>query len=291
MKCPGGGGTPRGAALTFTRKVQAMASIPRQQLLLPFSADDDVSPDAVVCRTCNVPQSPDEFYIKDKKTGRRATKCKKCTIAYVADWQKAEYAKDPEKARAVYRARAAHWREANPEKSNEISRRSNKKNRPKLRESERAYRAANHEKIREKKKRYKKRHKDVVNAGHARYREANHERLRERHKQWRDAHIERLREIVSDAKHRRRARLAGSGGSHTAAEWNGLKEFYDYTCLLCNRREPEIKLTRDHYIPISRGGTNDIDNIIPLCKSCNSRKHAKLIKIELLHVQTPDESL
>lgn len=36
-------------------------------------------------------------------------------------------------------------------------------------------------------------------------------------------------------------------------------------------------LTPDHVVPLSRGGTNYIDNIQPLCGPCNSQKHAKTI--------------
>jgi 5-methylcytosine-specific restriction endonuclease McrA len=32
-------------------------------------------------------------------------------------------------------------------------------------------------------------------------------------------------------------------------------------------------LTRDHYFPRSMGGSNDITNIILLCRSCNSKKN------------------
>lgn len=38
-------------------------------------------------------------------------------------------------------------------------------------------------------------------------------------------------------------------------------------------------MTIDHTIPISRGGTDDINNLEPCCQTCNSRKSDKLIPI------------
>lgn len=72
----------------------------------------------------------------------------------------------------------------------------------------------------------------------------------------------------------RRASIIGNGGSHTLQEWLDLCEKYDNRCLACGRK---VKLTVDHIMPLIRGGTDDIDNIQPLCITCNSRKKTEYI--------------
>jgi 5-methylcytosine-specific restriction endonuclease McrA len=61
-------------------------------------------------------------------------------------------------------------------------------------------------------------------------------------------------------------------GSHTLTEWQALKAQYSYRCLCCGKAEPLIKLTEDHVIPVTKGGSNAIDNLQPLCGPCNSAK-------------------
>lgn len=83
--------------------------------------------------------------------------------------------------------------------------------------------------------------------------------------------------------HRRRARKLAAEGSFTTKEWLEKKSQYDH-CPRCMRTWDEIPrppgrkdvITRDHIIPISKGGGNSIDNIQPLCYSCNSAKGDRL---------------
>jgi 5-methylcytosine-specific restriction endonuclease McrA len=85
-------------------------------------------------------------------------------------------------------------------------------------------------------------------------------------------------EYVSWLKNQWHHRKRNALGSHSFAEWETLKAQYDYTCPCCHKREPEIKLSCDHIIPLSKGGSNNIENLQPLCRLCNSIKNNKTIK-------------
>jgi len=54
----------------------------------------------------------------------------------------------------------------------------------------------------------------------------------------------------------------------------------DYTCQYCGRHKSELRgrqfLTRDHILPVSRGGGNAWRNVVTSCSPCNNRKGGRL---------------
>lgn len=78
------------------------------------------------------------------------------------------------------------------------------------------------------------------------------------------------------AKLSRIQRLRRNGGKHTTSEWLLLQFYYGNRCAACGKRTS--KLTRDHIVPVSKGGKDSISNIQPLCQRCNSKKSTKIVR-------------
>jgi len=84
---------------------------------------------------------------------------------------------------------------------------------------------------------------------------------------------------IAHLKARRYAKEKGALGNHTLQEWENLKKLHNFKCVKCGEIK---KLTKDHIIPLSKGGSDFIENIQPLCKNCNSKKWANIENPELL---------
>lgn len=76
----------------------------------------------------------------------------------------------------------------------------------------------------------------------------------------------------------RQERIRAAAGSHTRQEWEALKAASGFKCVSCHAPEAERKLSKDHIVPLARGGHNSIGNIQPLCMPCNVKKGAKTIR-------------
>jgi 5-methylcytosine-specific restriction endonuclease McrA len=92
-------------------------------------------------------------------------------------------------------------------------------------------------------------------------------------RRWRHARPD----LVAATKRRRRARLAGAEGSHTASELVELFEKQKGRCWHClkritmDMRKPNA-ITEDHWVSLSAGGSNWISNIRLSCRPCNASK-------------------
>src|SRR5215475_1933772 len=65
----------------------------------------------------------------------------------------------------------------------------------------------------------------------------------------------------------------------------------EYRCQFCARHQHQLRprecLTRDHLIPLSRGGTNAWTNVLTACSTCNTRKGNLLPEEEGMHPLRP----
>jgi 5-methylcytosine-specific restriction endonuclease McrA len=102
------------------------------------------------------------------------------------------------------------------------------------------------------------------------YQEENREVCRARCREYQ----KRNPEVFLAKGQRRRTAKTKAGGSFSSSEWKALCKQYKYRCLCCGKRR---KLTADHVVPVSKGGTSNISNIQPLCGPCNSSKRDKII--------------
>jgi 5-methylcytosine-specific restriction endonuclease McrA len=155
----------------------------------------------------------------------------------------------------------------------------------KRREAGRRWRAAHLDKAHAIEKVWRKAHPENKAVNQKRYSEANREKVRAanrraytqrkeehrlRHEVYRHTHPEKQLQWNTN----RRARVKGAKGSHTHAEWQSLLEASSFLCWYCGCSDKP--LTRDHIIPLKLGGSNTISNIVPACRSCNSKKGHKL---------------
>lgn len=129
--------------------------------------------------------------------------------------------------------------------------------------------------------------KERYQARHRAWREANPGRNAELAREWRQANPERAAQGVrrwnqenperalERSRRRRARRQEATVESFTAdellASWaeRGLSG-----CTYCPDGEYEHA---DHVVPLARGGSHSIDNLVPACERCNTSKGAKLL--------------
>jgi|ERR1700678_1348250 len=141
---------------------------------------------------------------------------------------------------------------------------------------------------------YAKKHSKRLKRYQENYRKTHRRKNRLYLREWKRAHpnydkvwraANRLKKNKNQQTYRRRhpekirvlnavyaTRKTKAGGRFTEKQWLDLCKKYGNLCLRCNNKR---KLTPDHVVPVSKGGTSNIGNIQPLCQPCNSAKNAK----------------
>lgn len=82
----------------------------------------------------------------------------------------------------------------------------------------------------------------------------------------------RWKKAQNNQKRSERLAMAQKRGCHTDAEWEALLQACGSACVRCGR-EGTAAMERDHIVPLFHDESSDaIDNLQPLCKSCNSAR-------------------
>ena len=101
-----------------------------------------------------------------------------------------------------------------------------------------------------------------------RYVKENAYRFKEYRKQWRLQNKDKAVAI----RQRRRTKAKSLPSTLTIAQWEDAKLHFNNKCAYCGKEKP---LSQDHFIALSNGGGYTKDNIVCVCKSCNSSKNNK----------------
>lgn len=211
------------------------------------------------------------------------SECPTCGRESKRRWDKANQDK--------IRARTKERRKSNPGPARARYRRWYERNRERIASENREKRAAEPSKYRERSRRWGEAHREEIREKRRnQYREqaalerarrraryaANSEPDNDAARRWKAAHPQQCRA----SEHRRRARLKdGTSPGVTPREWREICDNYRDSdgiirCAYCFRR---CRPTREHVVPISKGGRDAPDNVVPACKPCNSSKRDRAL--------------
>lgn len=138
-------------------------------------------------------------------------------------------------------------------------------------ESDRRYLEKNKEKVKARRKELHQANKEKRNAA-CRADYAKKAEDRKKHKrEYNKANRDRVRLAEKAIEHKRRA----ARGDLRSEQIGNLLEESMNICAYCNNQFEEANMHIEHCMPLSRGGTNSLDNVVIACETCNKRKKDK----------------
>lgn len=140
------------------------------------------------------------------------------------------------------------------------------------------YYEANAEKVKAKVKEYRIENPELVKASKSSWQKRNLTKVVQKVSEWRDANPDKVfehrktwrqnnKEKIANYAMARRVKLRENGVFEISEK--ELLKLYSSPCFYCGKI---AKIELDHVIPVSKGGTHSIGNLVPACKSCNMSK-------------------
>lgn len=231
------------------------------------------------CRKCGKTKPIEAFHKHASSHGGHLQRC----IACVTEGWRVKRKTDPavlERERQYWAERPEQKREKNlrfkashVEKNRQNARDWYAANRKRANEAARQYYADHREEKRDYDEKYKARQDPETLRGKKRaYYQQNRERILEQRRELRKRDPGTANRGSRMRRTRKRA-IALLLGHHTEQQWQDKLAYFGGCCAFCDTTE---NITRDHIVPLAKGGSDLIGNIQPLCYSCNARKSAHL---------------
>ena len=221
-----------------------------------------------ICSVCKEEKDLSMFNKnKRSKTGVKS-ECKKCTKARrerdkdkIKEYSKKYYNANAEELRR--KTREYHY--ANREERIQKTKEWKIKNKDKVIN----YRINNKEKSREYRRRNREKDIEADNKRSNEWRKKNYDKVSIYMKKWASENKDKYKKY----NHKRRASKKANGGFYTDAEWEECLEFFNYKCAYSGK--PMERISVDHIVPLSKGGTSYISNIVPCELRINNSKGSK----------------
>ncbi len=215
-----------------------------------------------VCTKCKEFKEYRYFSKQNSEKDKHRSQCKSCVREY-RQANKQRIAKVNAEYRRVNRDKFIEYRKANKDKLAKY----NEIRKDKLAK----IKGVNRDELAKVKAERRKTKKDRKAKYNAEYQKTNKDRLVIAKAKYRQAN----KEAGYIYYRKRRARKKGAAGTFTLSEFNCLVEAYNNKCYYCLKTHIQ-KPHADHFIPLSKGGSNFISNIVPACPKCNLSKQAKM---------------
>jgi 5-methylcytosine-specific restriction endonuclease McrA len=174
------------------------------------------------------------------------------------------------------------YKEENKEKMRAYHKQYYEENKERYSEQGKQYYQENKKKVLKRCKKYRQTHKAERNEALKDWVRRNPEKRRKQMQRYREKNGERRLLMEREYSRKRRAIKANADGFYTKDQWLELLEVCDNQCLKCGATE---NIEADHVKPLSRGGSDWITNIQPLCRPCNCEKHAHTADYRPMHVK------